>query len=311
MLKTHHLCILWITIGLMAIAIQAGPVDENEIKKGRDCKTFCDRCGCIGFYCGEECICECNQEKNGGDTECIAAIQENAKENNTPYEILIQGPSSNRFLKNALLFDQNQQTCPSPSEYGRTKRSTVVIYKPITDESNVEGFCEKPLTIEDEAELKQNFRGKRAVGDSWFTDFTNTLVKPAPIPGMSVDAESIEDLHEEPEEEEEQTTATDESSSEESIIPKIREIRKEFRSALNIGENDSIVKGIRKTFTKIGDKALKAVELDGTVKKIRGAISNLLPTTEENEQTSTSRKFLNKIRGKIFQPFGEDEELES
>lgn len=300
----------------MAIAVQAGPVDENEIKKGRDCKTFCDKCGCIGFYCGEECICECNQDKNGGDTQCIDAIQANAKENNTPYEILIQGPSSNRFLKDALQFEQNQQTC-SPMEYGRSKRSTVVIYKPATDDSDFEGFCERPLIKkENEASVKENFRGKRSIGvDSWFTDFTNTLIKPAPISGMSVDAEDIEEsIDEEQEveaedETEEETTSTN-SETDDSIIPKIRELRKDLKTAFNINDNDSIVKGIRKTFNMIGDKALKAVELDGTVKKIRGAISNLIPATEA-DQANLSRKFINKIKGKILQPFGDDEELES
>ncbi|XP_055911543.1 uncharacterized protein LOC129945705 [Eupeodes corollae] len=309
MFKKHNItCILWITIGLMAIAVQAGPVDENEIQKGRECKTFCDRCGCIGFYCGEECICECNQEKNGGDTECIAAIQADAKKNRTPFEILIQGPSANRFLRNALQFEQNQQTC-NAEESGRSKRSTVVIYKPAAEDLlNYDGFCERPLTKEDVVEMKKTFRAKRAIGgDSWFTDFSNTFVKPAPITGMSVDAEEIDEMidEEEPEVEEENVVAV----TEESIIPKIREIRKDIRNALNIGESESIVKGIRKTFNKIGDKALKAVELDGTVKKIRGAITTLLPDeTEGGNALRTGRKIINKIRGKIFQPYGEEEE---
>lgn len=37
------------------------------------CKALCKLCDCIGFYCGEECICECNNKNDESElsTHCL------------------------------------------------------------------------------------------------------------------------------------------------------------------------------------------------------------------------------------------------
>ncbi|EDW50821.1 GM13770 [Drosophila sechellia] len=32
------------------------PLTESKLEK--NCKALCEHCGCLGFYCGEECLCE-------------------------------------------------------------------------------------------------------------------------------------------------------------------------------------------------------------------------------------------------------------
>lgn len=47
--------------------IQGIPVtNENDIKKLESCKTLCGHCDCTGYYCGDECICECNSKDDKG-----------------------------------------------------------------------------------------------------------------------------------------------------------------------------------------------------------------------------------------------------
>lgn len=39
---------------------EASPlIRRNEDQK---CKDLCNLCSCVGFYCGDECICECNNK---------------------------------------------------------------------------------------------------------------------------------------------------------------------------------------------------------------------------------------------------------
>lgn len=45
----------------------------NPLLKGQDaveyenCKNLCNLCNCIGFYCGDECICECFDKSVGSE----------------------------------------------------------------------------------------------------------------------------------------------------------------------------------------------------------------------------------------------------
>lgn len=52
------------TIVICAIShSDAGPLmKRNEAAEERNCKDICSLCKCIGFYCGDECICECNNK---------------------------------------------------------------------------------------------------------------------------------------------------------------------------------------------------------------------------------------------------------
>ncbi|EDW17979.1 uncharacterized protein LOC6581781 [Drosophila mojavensis] len=155
-----------------------------EHKHERNCKALCEHCGCLGFYCGEECICECNNENS--DTECIHTMQVNARTLNTPFEILIQGPSSNRFVRNAKEFEQKRELVVSPAgeiKAARSRRSTITIYKPSRSGDKRPALSlnalESPSTKEDKSNLA---RHKRSVEHlEWFNDFASSLVRPSPL----------------------------------------------------------------------------------------------------------------------------------
>ncbi|XP_002062415.2 uncharacterized protein LOC6639268 [Drosophila willistoni] len=150
------------------------PVMKPEQKHERNCKALCEHCGCLGFYCGEECLCECNNENS--DTECIKTMQTNARTLNTPFEILIQGPSSNRFVRNAEQFDQ-KKTMEARFKTPRNRRSTITIYKPLKGLALLANAVEIPSAKKSDA-----VRHKRSVDHlEWFNDFANTLVRPSPL----------------------------------------------------------------------------------------------------------------------------------
>lgn len=55
------LCILFaVTIFQSTTGLPVNSIEEIEMT-GK-CKMLCESCGCIGFYCGEECLCECNDQ---------------------------------------------------------------------------------------------------------------------------------------------------------------------------------------------------------------------------------------------------------
>ncbi|KAH8397545.1 hypothetical protein KR222_009106 [Zaprionus bogoriensis] len=156
-----------------------------EHKHEQNCKALCEHCGCLGFYCGEECICECNDENS--DTECIHTMQLNARTLNSPFEILIQGPSSNRFVRNAQQFEQKCEprarsaAAAAASKTTRNRRSTITIYKP-----ELKRAALSPNALETPAlagnKKSQPARHKRSVEHlEWFNDFASTLVRPSPL----------------------------------------------------------------------------------------------------------------------------------
>lgn len=155
-----------------------------EHKHEQNCKALCEHCGCMGFYCGEECICECNDENS--DTECIHTMQVNARTLNTPFEILIQGPSSNRFVRNAQQFEQKRELVARSAATNKTtrnRRSTITIYKPNTSEGKKVAFSLNALdTPSTGAKKSEITRHKRSVEHlEWFNDFASTLVRPSPL----------------------------------------------------------------------------------------------------------------------------------
>lgn len=182
---TIVLIIIWIIVLTTASnngsknKLYLSPAETKEYDEGniRQCKTLCNNCGCLGFYCGEECICECN---NGhSDTKCIAITQANARKLQTPFEILIQAPKANNFLRNALQFEQNIER---KSNGYQNKRSTVTIYKPNKDWESNYGDIAAIKSIENES-AKSNERAKRSTDGTfnWFNDLTNNFVRPAPL----------------------------------------------------------------------------------------------------------------------------------
>ncbi|EDW69219.1 uncharacterized protein [Drosophila virilis] len=155
-----------------------------EHKHERNCKALCEHCGCLGFYCGEECICECNDENS--DTECIHTMQVNARTLESPFEILIQGPSSNRFVRNAQQFEQKRELVTRSAVDGKTtrnRRSTIIIYKPSS--AGVKGAALSLNALETssiKAKKSDLARHKRSVDHlEWFNDFASSLVRPSPL----------------------------------------------------------------------------------------------------------------------------------
>lgn len=157
-----------------------------EHKHERNCKALCEHCGCLGFYCGEECICECNNENS--DTECIQTMQVNARTLKAPFEILIQGPSSNRFVRNARQFEQKRKLVARSGDLDnkstRNRRSTITIYEPLFQfGSKRPALSLNALDTETLSMKKSEFaRHKRSVDHlEWFNDFASTLVRPSPL----------------------------------------------------------------------------------------------------------------------------------
>ncbi|EDW37725.1 GL21110 [Drosophila persimilis] len=158
----------------------------TEAKHELNCKALCEHCGCLGFYCGEECLCECNNENS--DTECIRTMQANAKTLNSPFQILIQGPSSNRFVRNAQQFEQRRDLVTRSAtglKTARNRRNTITIYKPSRSASKktasqlTVNALETSSKVTKESELA---RHKRSVDHlEWFNDFASTLVRPSPL----------------------------------------------------------------------------------------------------------------------------------
>ncbi|KAL7732401.1 hypothetical protein ACLKA6_004376 [Drosophila palustris] len=160
-----------------------------EHKHERNCKALCEHCGCLGFYCGEECICECNNDNS--DTECIQTMQVNARTLKAPFEILIQGRSSNRFVRNARQFEQKRElftrSADSESKDPRNRRSPITIYEPFLSSSGSRRPAlslnalevDSPMSGVKKSEIA---RHKRSVDHlEWFNDFASTLVRPSPL----------------------------------------------------------------------------------------------------------------------------------
>ncbi|XP_039485010.1 uncharacterized protein LOC120447605 [Drosophila santomea] len=154
------------------------PLTESKLEK--NCKALCEHCGCLGFYCGEECLCECNDDHS--DTECIRTMQMNAKTLNMPFEILIQGPSSNRFVRNAQQFEQKRdvvaRSASASGQLPRNRRSNITIYKPAA-KSVIQRTAN---ALETPSKATEQIRHKRSVEHlEWFNDFAGSLVRPSPL----------------------------------------------------------------------------------------------------------------------------------
>ncbi|XP_017063410.1 uncharacterized protein LOC108102763 [Drosophila eugracilis] len=158
---------------------RVNPLMESKYEK--NCKALCEHCGCLGFYCGEECLCECNDDNS--DTECIRTMQMNAKTLNPPFEIVIQGPSSNRFVRNAQQFEQKRELVTRSVASGQTprnRRSNITIYKPSTKSANPS--TANALDTASKASEQGMIRQKRSVEHlEWFNDFAGSLVRPSPL----------------------------------------------------------------------------------------------------------------------------------
>ena len=177
---TIALIIVWIIVLTTAIdnelSSQKGSEEYEEVNN-KNCKVLCKQCGCLDFYCGEECICECNNDRS--DTKCIAIMQTKARTMNTPFEILIQGPTANNFVRNALRFEQNIERMTNGY---RHRRSTITIYVPNKDrESGKPNNGSKSIKNSIVKQSKERTKRSSDNTNNWFSDLTNNLVRPAPL----------------------------------------------------------------------------------------------------------------------------------
>lgn len=113
--------------------VQSVPVSDSSVESENTakCKNLCGFCGCTGYYCGDECLCECNSLTDG-KAECVDTMKSNCKKLELPFEVLIQGPNVNRMVRSLLYTDTAEDTCESCElpESNQKKRSTISIYKP-------------------------------------------------------------------------------------------------------------------------------------------------------------------------------------
>lgn len=89
--------------------------DNNMVEQEQSCRAVCGLCECDGYYCGDECICECNltneeskcleiglnQSKfditlnpiflNLVELECIVDMKKECNKNGLEYELILQG----------------------------------------------------------------------------------------------------------------------------------------------------------------------------------------------------------------------------
>lgn len=111
--------------------VQSVPVSDTSVasENAAKCKKLCGFCGCTGYYCGDECLCECNSPTEG-EAECVDTMKSNCKKLELPFEVLIQGPNVNRMVRSLLYADPEEEACVQSSKSNEKKRSTISIYKP-------------------------------------------------------------------------------------------------------------------------------------------------------------------------------------
>lgn len=119
--------------------VESVPLKDSSIESenAAKCKNLCGFCGCAGYYCGDECLCECNSQTEG-EAECVDTMKSNCKKLELPFEVLIQGPNINRMVRSLLYADPNEEVCIQSSESNQKKRSTISIYKPDVSEQQDE-----------------------------------------------------------------------------------------------------------------------------------------------------------------------------
>lgn len=63
-------------------------------------------------------------------------IQDNCEKLNMPFEVLLQGPNTNRLVRSLLYADPKMDICPDANV--RNERNTISIYKPAITENKVQ-----------------------------------------------------------------------------------------------------------------------------------------------------------------------------
>ncbi|XP_050094140.1 uncharacterized protein LOC126576882 [Anopheles aquasalis] len=104
--QLHRCCLLLAGVSLLLLfvafvdVVQPASIyspDFNDssahfLAQQRSCRDLCSFCPtCNGFYCGEECICECSQDPSE-HAKCIDLIRANSEKLGLVYDLFIQMP---------------------------------------------------------------------------------------------------------------------------------------------------------------------------------------------------------------------------
>lgn len=103
------------------------PQQQQLLTPAQSCQALCGDCGCRGYYCGDECICQCNRADES-NVRCIQAMRARSHKSAYPFEVLVQGPAGRRFAREAT--DIDPETLATYHENERSGRSVYSIYKP-------------------------------------------------------------------------------------------------------------------------------------------------------------------------------------
>jgi hypothetical protein len=95
----HKLLLLLVTLTTTFLVLVAtAPAAEpgcplaDSPSNGTYCQNICERCGCDGFKCGSNCLCECHSHMTLEDENCIQSVQKVAKTCDPPCEFLSELP---------------------------------------------------------------------------------------------------------------------------------------------------------------------------------------------------------------------------
>lgn len=69
-----------VILALVCTMVLANPVERsNYIEQENSCRQVCGLCDCNGFYCEDECICECNLEEDESKKVKVVSARKNSK----------------------------------------------------------------------------------------------------------------------------------------------------------------------------------------------------------------------------------------
>ncbi|CAO1364281.1 unnamed protein product [Diamesa serratosioi] len=91
--------LLLVSVFVLLQLVHSSPTREsNFIEQENSCRSVCGLCDCDGFYCEDECICECNLTEDD-NLQCIADMKNECDKNGLEYELLLQDSAQARFLR--------------------------------------------------------------------------------------------------------------------------------------------------------------------------------------------------------------------
>lgn len=111
--------------------LQGLPQQQLLNQQQESCHGLCESCGCRGYYCGDECICQCNWADEN-NVKCIQNMRARSQKMAYPFEVLIQGPAGRRFVREAT--DIDPETMATYKQNERSGRSVYSIYKPTANQ---------------------------------------------------------------------------------------------------------------------------------------------------------------------------------